>query len=39
MAGAKGAEVGDAVDAEDDGLAVEHEPLLPTLRAASVIHG
>ena len=31
LAGVQRVEVGDAVDAEDDGLAVEHEPPLPHL--------
>jgi hypothetical protein len=31
LAGMRRIEIGDAVDAEDDGLAIEHEPLLPDL--------
>jgi hypothetical protein len=32
LAGMQRVEVGDAIDAENDGLAVEHEPLLPVLK-------
>jgi hypothetical protein len=39
LAAVEGIEVGDAVDPEDDGLAVQNEALLWFFSAASTIHG